>query len=143
METEQPVLHMCGGLIPVPVCSLFGSSVSAGPCWLRLIDSMFSCGLLDFSGSSNSPPLLPQDDPSSDQCLVVGPCICFHQLLGEAPQVIVRLGFCLQVQQSIITSVRGGFPLMARVSIWEGIGWPLPQFLPHLYPCTSCRQDKL
>jgi hypothetical protein len=23
------------------------------------------------------------------------------------------------------------------------IGWPFPQFLSHLYTCTSCRQDEL
>ena len=116
--------YMCRG--PSHECSLFGSSVSAGPCWLTLIDSMFSCGVLDFSGSSNSPPLLPQDDPSSDQCLVVGPCICFHQLLGEAPQVIVRLGSCLQVQQSIINNIRGRVPLKAWVSSWTSHGLALP-----------------
>jgi hypothetical protein len=72
-----------------------------------------------------------------------GPLHLFHQLLDEASQKTVMLGSRLQAQQSIINSVRGWFSLS-----WDGsqvgavIGWPFPQPLLHLYPCTSCRRDK-
>ena len=42
------------------------------------------------------PPLL-QDSTSSTECLTVGLCICFHQLLGEASLMMIMLGSCLQV----------------------------------------------
>jgi hypothetical protein len=65
-------------------CSLVGGSVSGSPYGSRLVNSVGF--LLVSSGSFNhfSPHPLPPDSPSSIQCLALGLCICFHQLLDEA-----------------------------------------------------------
>ena len=41
---------------------------------------------LSFLGPSILPPTIPQDFPSSVQCLAVRFCTCFHWLLGGASQ---------------------------------------------------------
>jgi hypothetical protein len=67
----------------------------------------------------------------------MGLSISLHQLLGEAFQMAVILGFCLQVQQSIIKIIVGMGSLL-----WHGslaccvLGWPFPLILappPPLY----------
>lgn len=98
-------------------CYLFGGSVSVGPNGPRLVDSV---GFLVASLTPLTPiillPHLPQDSSNVTYCLVVGLCPCFHQLLHEPSLMTVILGSCLQVKQSVISSVRGGFPLRVRVS---------------------------
>ena len=41
-------------------------------------------------------PTIPGDTPSFTYHLAVDLCICFYQLLDEASQETVMLGFCLQ-----------------------------------------------
>ena len=73
---------MQGGLGPAHVWSLVGGSVPGSPQVYRLVDSV---GLLVESllppGSSNLPPILPQDFLSSMYYLAVCLCIYFGQLL--------------------------------------------------------------
>ena len=63
-------------------------------------------------------------------------CISSHWLLGRASQVSV----CKHNRVSLIVPGSSSCP-------WEGfqfgtvIGWPFPQTLLYLCPCTSCRQD--
>jgi hypothetical protein len=64
---------------------------------------------------------------------------CWVKLL----KMTVILGSCLQVQENIINSIRGGLSLMLESQAVPIIGWPFPLFLLYLYTCTSCRQDKL
>lgn len=107
-----------------------------------LVDSGSSCGVLDPSSLLTSIPHSSTRHPKL--CLIsgVGLCICSHQMLDEASQETVRLRSCLQAEQSIII-VSG-----VNSVTWDGsqvgvvIVWLLPRSLLHLYPCTSCRQDK-
>jgi hypothetical protein len=71
----------------------------------------------------------------------MGFCIYFHQLQDEASQKTLMLGSSLQAYKSIINSVRVWYSPMGWVSSWAS-HWPYPQSLFHLYPSTSCRQDK-
>jgi hypothetical protein len=60
---------------------------------LRLFDSSgFLMVSLTPLAPTFFPPSLPQDSPSSAECLAVGLCICFHLLLGEASLMSVGLG---------------------------------------------------
>jgi hypothetical protein len=118
METEQPVLHMCGGLIPVPVCSLFGSSVSESSQGVQ-ISWLFgsSCGVpVPFGAFDPSPS---SSISVSNLCPMFGCiCICFCLLLGGAFQRRVMLDSCLQAKQSTINNVRDWCLLTGWASRW-------------------------
>ena len=92
METE---LHICntytGGLSPVHVCFLVGSSVSKSSQGSRLVDYV---GLPVEFLSSSGPSILAPSTSIVPQCLAV--VICFSQLLGRASQRKVMLGYYLQ-----------------------------------------------
>jgi hypothetical protein len=130
-------LHTCyiyvGGLGPAHEYSLVGSLVSVSSHRSRLV---YSVDLLVVSLTSLAPstlpppPTLPQDSPSSTYCLVVGLCFCFHQLLDEASQKTVMLGYyCLQACQELAL-------FHGVVSCWPGYWLTIPSFsTPSLFQC--------
>ena len=100
LQEEQAAIsatYVSGGLGPTCVCSLVVGSVSESSQGYRLVDSVdLPVESLFPLGRSILPATLPQDSPSSVQCLAVGLCICFSQLLDGASQRTVTLGSCLQ-----------------------------------------------
>lgn len=82
------------------------------------------------------PPTLLWESQTSVQCLAVGVCICFGQLLGGASLRIVMLGSCLQALQSIINNVRNWCLPMGKVSSWSSYWLTIPSVSApssHLY----------
>lgn len=84
MRTQLLNGYICAeGLGLSHSCSLVGSSISLSLQEPSLVDS---AGFLVVPLTSLTPsillPPLPQDFPSSTQCLAVGLCIRFQQLLG-------------------------------------------------------------
>lgn len=90
------LLHICRGLLPAPVCSLIGGSVSESSQGYLTVG--FLWGFLPIQGLQfpPPPPSLLYMFPTSIQCLTVGICICFSQLLGRAFPRTVMLGSCQQ-----------------------------------------------
>lgn len=123
---------------------LFGSSVSVSPCRPRLVDSVdFLVVFLTSMAPLILSPPLPHDSPSFAQCVAVGLCICFYQLLGEASQMSVRLGAFLELQQNNINRDRGRLSLMAQVSRLASHWLAITSVLFYLYPHASCQPKKL
>jgi len=92
METELYVCYICAvGPLANSVCSLVGDSVSESSQGSRLVDSVDRLvehfPFRAFNPSSNS---------SINQCLAVGICMCFSQLLGRTSQKTVTTGSYLQ-----------------------------------------------
>ena len=56
---------------------------------------------------------------------------------------ILGLWFMQPLVHCLPGIVRSGLPPWNRSPPRSVIGWPLQQFLYHLYPNTSCRQEKL
>ena len=73
----------------------------------RLVDSVdfVVVFLISLAPTILFPPLL-HDSTSSASYLVVGLYICFQQCLGETSLMMAMLGSCLQIQQTILKSVR-------------------------------------
>ena len=100
-------LHSCyisvGDLGPVSEYSLVGGSVSEGPHWPRLVDSVGPLvASLTFPARSILPHKIvivyPLPTRLPELCLLFG-CgfqSLFHQLLGKVSQETVMLGSCLQ-----------------------------------------------
>lgn len=59
--------------------------------------------------------------------------------------MIDMLGLCLHVSLSLISLIISGIEslLWHELQVGPVICWKVPQFLVHIYPDTSCRQDKL
>lgn len=84
--------HVCGGPQLVP-CRL-------PICWSRLCELLraqvtcffvFPCDVLDAPGSYNSSSLSSAGFLSLAQCLAMGLCICFHQLLHKGSLITVTV----------------------------------------------------
>ena len=89
------VLCICPGLNPDHACCLVGGSVCVTPLSPRIVgsvDLMLSLTLYSLSPITH----YFTRHPDLRLTLAAGLCICFHQLLDEASQMIVMLGSCLQ-----------------------------------------------
>ena len=121
MKTKLHICYKCVGVLgPAPAWFLVGGSVSVSPHWAQvswLITS--SCGVPACSILS---PTLPQDSPSTDWCLTVGFCICFHPLLDETSQEILVGHSCNLCSIFIPVHLIGKTNFGSKV-VW--VGWCL------------------
>ena len=122
-----------GGQGPVHLWSLVGGLVSENPQRSRLIDSLgLPVEFLSSSGPSILPLTLLYASPSHRQCLAVGLCISFSQLLDEASQKTVMLGSSLQYNKvSLIVPGIGACPLDGS-QVGPDIDCQVPQSLLYL-----------
>jgi hypothetical protein len=102
-----------------------GLSVSVSPYGPSLVDFVsFLVVSLTSLALSILPPALPKYSLSSSYWLAMGLCICFHQLLGEATQIILMLATFLQIQQNINNIVaRVNSPSWHETQVGPVIGW--------------------
>lgn len=124
--------------------SLTGSSVSVSPHSPSLFDSVdfLIIFLATLVPSILLLPLLPQDSPSSTNCLAVVLSISAHQLWGEASLITVMPGSFLQVQQNIINNVRSMSLSWCGSQAEPFISCLLLKFCFIFYPCKPSKQDK-
>ena len=118
MKTKLHICYLCvGGLLSGScACSLVAGSVSVDPYGPRLVDFVgFFCGVLDLSGSSILPLPSSMRFPELWLMFSSGSLLLFPSA-AEVSQMTVMPGSCLQVQQSVINSVRGGLSPMRWVS---------------------------
>lgn len=105
-----------GGLDPAPAWSLVVGSVFVSSHSSRSVDIIVllvvSLMLLICLILSST----PQDSSSSVWWLALGICICFCLLVNDSAQETVLIGFCLQAEQSIISSIRSWLSHMGWIS---------------------------
>jgi hypothetical protein len=119
MKTKLCICYKrVGGLGLTPACSLFGGPGSLSFHDPSLVDSVGLVLSLAHPSCILLPHTLSQYFLGTAWYLAVGLWLCLCTLLNEAFQEAVKVGYCLQGEQSIFNSFKCCLSYMVWVSIW-------------------------